>query len=103
MERIPIYVTSSGSRRMNPSPAAYHPHRPFGAEAKRISIHSKVEPREEVNDAPFADIPSSIGEGPQISIGELHVLPAHRGPEPDYVPPPFGSDTKGSRVGARTA
>jgi hypothetical protein len=86
---------------MNPSPAAYSPDKPFGSGASPIAIHSKVETTEEVNQAPFANIPSSIGTGPKATIGEHHEITESVGPGPDYMPPPFGADGKGSRMGVR--
>jgi hypothetical protein len=102
MEKIHVYVTSSGSRRFNPSPVAYRPDKPFGSDTKPISIHTKIEQSKEVNQAPFPNLPTSIGEGPLITIGELHQVQKTPSPTRDYVPPPFGSEGRGSRMGLRT-
>jgi hypothetical protein len=42
LERIPIYVTSSGGRRLNPSPATYEPQKAFGAETIPVHIRPRL-------------------------------------------------------------
>jgi hypothetical protein len=52
--------------------------------------------------APYRTLPSSVGEGPKISLASRHkTRDAENTPGPGYVPPALGSDAQKSALASR--
>jgi hypothetical protein len=98
LEKIPIYVTSSGSRRLNPSPAAYEPAKPFGYETVPIHIHNRLRdgPADEGPAPGEYESTSDFGDGRK---GCQFLGPKDRSPyDLNSNPGPANYDTPGSAL-----
>lgn len=88
------HVTSSmavGS----PGPAAYHIKRSMKKKDGGIKIKGRHTPKQQRVDAPFYNIPSTIGKGPGIKMhGRSEPKRRWEAPGPNYVPPSFGSEAR---------
>ncbi|OHS95381.1 hypothetical protein TRFO_10512 [Tritrichomonas foetus] len=92
MELIPIHITTSGQTK-SPGPGSYMTRREIGSEATKITFHQRTSKKEDITNAPYRVIPSTIGSGKKYSLkGRLAETPNDINISPDYTPPSFGSN-----------
>ncbi|KAI5528850.1 sperm-tail PG-rich repeat-containing protein, partial [Trichomonas vaginalis G3] len=75
-----------------PGPGAYSP-QDLDGRGPSYTMKGRHDLPQDVNTAPYRDLPTTIGEGPKIS---MHSRPQERAlsdsPGPNYIPPSLGSD-----------
>lgn len=98
-EPIPALVTSS-ARMMGPGPGAYQTRTDI-SQIPKITIHRRLEDKLFVNDAPYSNIPSCIGQGKKWSFKGRPQESIEPGIGPDYMPKAFGSDVPAQTFGRR--
>lgn len=87
-----------------PGPGAYN----VGSSMDRrgtpgFTMKSRHETTQQVTAAPYRDLPSTIGQGPKISMYSRHeTRRVSDTPGPSYVPPAMGTDSKKISMGIRT-
>ena len=95
-------VTSSATS--TPGPGAYYPQYKISnkPDAPKYSFQSRHDSKTNSLDVPFNNIPSTIGQGPKISLASRHTENNNeQTPGPSYVPPPLGSDAKKVSMASR--
>lgn len=79
---------------VTPGPGAYSPTNNMNS-APQFSIKGRHESVNRPDSAPYRSLPTTIGEGPKISLGSRHSLRSSVDtPGPSYLPPPLGTDSK---------
>lgn len=99
-ERPAYYITSSGSKRNNPSPGSYNVEKSIGSDKPTISMHVKHKEYQDINTVPYRELPTTIGEGPKSTIGKRIEPQQAKTRELDYVPPAFGSNSPHIGIGS---
>ena len=93
-------VTSSSTS--TPGPGAYNPTLSTKPKAPSFTLKGRNEVHDHYLNAPYRALPSSIGQGPKISLASRHAERDYeQTPGPSYVPPPLGSDAKKSTMSFR--
>lgn len=86
-----------GDRTPGPSPCDYVDRDRFG-DGLKYSIRSRFPIPQYTVDPYLVNLPTTVGEGPKISITGRHEPPKpYVPPGPNYVPPPFGKDAHSIR------
>lgn len=92
-EPIGSYVTSS-ARMSSPGPGAYSTRRDFNAEIPKIKIKGRHEEKIYVNNAPYSNIPTTIGTGRKWTMkGRTKLSEPESTPGPYDYSKPLGSDS----------
>lgn len=90
--------TSFHRKRYEPKPdqtpgPKYDVQKSIGSDARKNSIHLRIEQKQSLNTAPYQKVPDLFGNAPKYSFS---IRPKNReivtSPGPNYVPPAFGSD-----------
>ena len=82
-----------GINSISPGPGAYNPGDANKTKAPSYTMKGRHESTSQVNTAPYRDLPSSIGQGPKISLGSRHATrDVENTPGPAYIPPALGAD-----------
>ena len=78
---------------MNPGPAAYYTGGDMYRPNKGVTISPRLSMQNNQTNGRYVSLPSTIGQGPKISLGSRfkEVKPKFIPPGPTYVPPAFGS------------
>lgn len=87
-----------------PGPGLYDVKHELGSDAPRYSIRRKVDQESKVTGAPYTMIKSTIGnDGPKYSFGNRREIKEKDNgpPGPNYVPPPFGKESRKSSLYSR--
>ena len=83
----------TGHNDSGPGPGAYTPTMSNKTKAPSYTLKGRYETKVSSNDAPYRAIPSTVGEGPRISMASRHATrDSESTPGPSYVPPSLGSD-----------
>jgi hypothetical protein len=94
----PQVATSSST----PGPGQYSPANRILGDAPKFTMKGRPELQAQRLDAPYQTIPSSVGDGPKISMASRH---AEKGPTetpgPGYMPPSLGADGRKSSMAGR--
>ena len=102
MKRSGMLARVTSSQSSTPGPGAYTPGFAAKAKAPAYTLKGRHESSQQITDAPYRDLPSSIGAGPKISLASRHAQRASdSSPGPSYIPPPLGSDAKKSSFSFR--
>ena len=77
-----------------PGPGAYSPEN-YRNKGPSFTMKGRHDSPQRTDSAPYRSLPSTVGQGPKISLSSRHT---QRGigdsPGPNYVPPPLGSDAR---------
>ena len=92
-ERIPFLVTSSGID-SSPGPAAYCKQSDALSGVPKLHLHGKVQPKEDVNSAPYRNLGTCIGSGRKYTIKGRYEESTMSTPGCDYAPEAFGKSGK---------
>ncbi|KAH0795980.1 hypothetical protein GPJ56_000048 [Histomonas meleagridis] len=94
-ERECIAHRSTSMRNQTPGPAYYNVKRKFKKQCPAIKIKGRHFEKQDVNKAPYYNIPSSFGKVAKIGMHtRTEIKPGFQPPGPSYIPPPFGSDAR---------
>ncbi|EAY20853.1 hypothetical protein TVAG_436770 [Trichomonas vaginalis G3] len=91
-----------GDIAVTPGPSDYgNPNNPSSSNSPSYTIGHRYEQKTDTNQAGFVNLPSTVGQGPKISMSSRHeARDAEPTPGPNYVPPSLGG--KGITIGNRT-
>lgn len=92
----PTFHTKSNDTQsyVTPGPGAYSPQDSNMQSGPQITIKSRHESVKRITSAPYRSLPTTIGQGPKITMGSKYsVRDSVATPGPSYVPPPIGSDS----------
>ncbi|KAK8881496.1 Outer dense fiber protein 3-like protein 2 [Tritrichomonas musculus] len=80
---------------VTPGPGAYSPTDSNMKSSPRYSMKGRHNSVERPLSAPYRSLPTTVGQGPKISLGSRHsVRSSVDTPGPSYIPPPLGTDSK---------
>ncbi|OHS93153.1 hypothetical protein TRFO_11959 [Tritrichomonas foetus] len=86
---------------LDPGPADYDTQRPTLENITKISLHGRTFPHKEVNQAAYQDVRRSVSESPKYSMRSRYYTHSETTPGVDYVPPPFGKDSRRISISPR--